>query len=182
MAKPTDDIETKCVFGISPTGQGDNVPVVVCGIPRLCWERMKDGMTSDFDLTRIGIPVKFVLFGGADHATVKGLIDQLVFQSGGKGILDLRREDFSMKPMKPKAQVQPRIDAKRDDVIQIDPRHHWGGAIAVVNEAKGWGVTAYVLIPHPDGPPQRAMIRLEWNDFVLLGCSLMWTQSPVISK
>jgi len=45
-------------------------PVVMLGIPAGAWEHMKDGDTHHFDLTKTGIPVKFVLFGGPDYPSV----------------------------------------------------------------------------------------------------------------
>lgn len=91
------DIEQKIVFGLSHTGIGDGVPLVMLGIPEGAWEYMKDGKTHTFDLTKAGVPVKLILFGGKDHAEVKGMFDQMSAASG-QPYLDARRTDFAIKP------------------------------------------------------------------------------------
>lgn len=59
---------TKPLFGIDiATREGDGTPVVVIGIPLAAWERMKDGKTTTFDLTKAGVPCQIVLFGCDDH-------------------------------------------------------------------------------------------------------------------
>ncbi len=90
------DLEEKVVFGVSADA-GDGVPLVVVGIPAGAWDYMRDGRTNHFDLTRIGLPIKLVLFGAADHATAKAAIEAGQ-AAAGEASLDLRREDFSIKP------------------------------------------------------------------------------------
>ncbi len=87
-------IEEKMVFAVSP---GDGVPVVLLGIPQGAWEYMKDGKTHTFDLTRVGIPVKLMLYGAKDHDAAMKMIE--THMSDRKlPYLDARREDFSIKP------------------------------------------------------------------------------------
>ena len=91
------DVEKKVVFAVSPTGTGDGIPVVLIGIPAGAWEHMKDGKTSDFDLSRIGIPVKFMFFGAASHADAMKTLEAAAAATG-TALLDERRRDFSIKP------------------------------------------------------------------------------------
>lgn len=93
------EIEDKMVFGVCPNGQGDGVPMVLLGIPAGAWEYMRDGKTHHFDLTRVGLPVKVMLFGAADHAAAIKVVHEHN-KSLGLSTLDLRREDFSIHPLK----------------------------------------------------------------------------------
>lgn len=90
-------IEEKIVFAISPDGQGDGVPVILMGIPAGAWEYMRNGKTHTFDLTKAGLPVKFVLYGAADHAEAMKVMEATMAASGTV-IDDRRRDDFSIKP------------------------------------------------------------------------------------
>jgi hypothetical protein len=90
-------IEEKIVFAVSPDGQGDGVPMLILGVPAAAWEYMKDGKTHNFDLTKIGVPLKLVLFGADSHdAAMKVLQDDL--KARGEPYLDERRRDFSIEP------------------------------------------------------------------------------------
>lgn len=89
--------EQKVVFGLSPDGQGDGVPLLLLGIPQAAWDYMRDGKTHTFDLTKVGLPVKLVLFGAADHAAARKAIEA-ANAAAGYPTLDLRREDFAIKP------------------------------------------------------------------------------------
>jgi hypothetical protein len=60
---------------------------------------MKDGKTHDFDLTSIGLPVKLMLFGGADHDAIMRAIEKLA-SNQGIALRDERRRDFSIKQEK----------------------------------------------------------------------------------
>lgn len=94
------NIEEKCVFAISPRGQGDGVPLLIIGIPAGGWDYMKDGKTHNFDLTKIGVPIKMVLFGAENHdAAMKVLSDGCAER--GEAYLDERQADFSIEPVKP---------------------------------------------------------------------------------
>jgi hypothetical protein len=95
----TRNIEDKVVFGVCPGGEGDGVPLVLLGIPKGAWEYMKDGKTHNFDLTKAGIPVKLMLYGGDSHSHCMKMIeahlskqdlpywtrDAKIFQSSRKG-------------------------------------------------------------------------------------------------
>lgn len=91
------DIESKMVFAVSPGGQGDNIPLVILGIPAAAWEYMHDGKTHSFDLTKIGIPVKLMLYGADDHSAAIKMIEKH-FSANGLPYVDRRRDDFSIKP------------------------------------------------------------------------------------
>ncbi len=51
-------------------------PTVILGIPKAAWEYMQDSKTHTFDLTKVGIPVQILMFGGADRADVMRLMDK----------------------------------------------------------------------------------------------------------
>lgn len=42
----------------------DGIPIVVLGVSKEAWEYCKDGKSHTFDLTRAGIPIRIMLFGG----------------------------------------------------------------------------------------------------------------------
>lgn len=62
---------------------------------------------------------------------------------------------------------------EKNDIIQIVPTHKWGGCLAVVDEAKPWGVQAYVAAPVnsvKEGPTVgRYYIRLQTGEFEVVG-------------
>lgn len=91
------NIEDKMVFGISPNGNGDGIPVVLLGIPRGAWDYMHDGKTHSFDLTKVGIPVKILIYGADNHTAAMKMIEGHMSERG-LPYLDQRREDFSIKP------------------------------------------------------------------------------------
>ena len=97
MAAGERDIEQKIVFGVSYEGQGDNIPVILIGVPVGAWDYMKDGKTSHFDLTSVGVPIKLILFGAEDHTGAMKLIEEHNRRLR-LPYLDERRRDFSIKP------------------------------------------------------------------------------------
>lgn len=90
------DIEDKVVFAVSP-GNGDGVPMVLLGIPHRAYKRMKDGRTSTFDLTKVGLPVKLILYGAENHTAAMKMIEGHMAETG-TAMLDERRADFSIQP------------------------------------------------------------------------------------
>lgn len=65
-------------------------------------------------------------------------------------------------------------ELKPGDVVQIVEGHHWCGCLAVVSELKGWGIQAYVSIPHNDGtPPGNAYIRVPNGQFERIGAAVL---------
>lgn len=93
-------IEQKTVFAISPDGTGDGVPVVIFGIPHGAWKYIRKGKTNTFDFTKLGIPLKVIMFGGSSHADVKRMIEKMQAAEGNV-LVDMRREDFSIQPKEP---------------------------------------------------------------------------------
>jgi hypothetical protein len=91
------NIEQKIVFAISPEGQGDGVPLLLVGVPRAAWVYMKDGKTHHFDLTSVGIPLKLMMYGAADHDAAMKVVQDAMAASG-QAYLDERQTDFSIQP------------------------------------------------------------------------------------
>ena len=92
----TKNIEEKVVFGVSPEGCGDGVPLVLLGIPAGAWEYMKDGKTHTFDLTKIGLPIKLVIYGAETHDAAMKMINGYMSEHN-LPYLDERHKDFSIK-------------------------------------------------------------------------------------
>lgn len=65
--------EDKMVFAVSKVG---DEPLLLLGIPASAWEHMKDGKTHHFDLTKAGIPLKLMVFGGTSRAEIQGVIEE----------------------------------------------------------------------------------------------------------
>jgi hypothetical protein len=60
---------------------------------------MKDSKTHNLDLKRIGLPGKVMLYGGDSHTHCIKMIEGHMAKEGVP-ILDLRREDFTIKELK----------------------------------------------------------------------------------
>ena len=95
--KPT--IDEKIVFCVAQGAPGE-APTAILGIPTGAWVYMADGKTHDMDLTKIGIPVKIILFGGSSHRECMSFIERSA-AAGGIVIDDQRRKDFSIGEKKP---------------------------------------------------------------------------------
>ena len=89
--------EQQVVFAIAPAGQGDGAPMLLFGIPEGAWEQMKDGHTHTFDLTKAGLPLKIVIYGGKDHAEVMKIVSDHM-KERNLPYVDERGIDFSIKP------------------------------------------------------------------------------------
>ncbi|MGH8596001.1 MAG: hypothetical protein ACREXT_05020 [Gammaproteobacteria bacterium] len=57
--------EDKMVFAVSMDG---DEPMLLLGIPQAAWEYMRGGKTHHFDLTKVGVPIKLLVFGCKDRA------------------------------------------------------------------------------------------------------------------
>jgi len=90
-----DNIEQRLVFAYSPNGTGDGVPLVVIGLPAGAWEHMRDGNTTHVDMSKFGVNLKLVLFGGESHDAVMKVLEQATF-ARGDAILDERQKDFGI--------------------------------------------------------------------------------------
>lgn len=90
----SDDSDTKISFARYEV-DGES-PTIVIGIPKAAWEHMHDGKTHHFDLTRIGVAVKLVFFGGPTSDSVMETLTEIVTKAG-KVLVDARDQDFSIK-------------------------------------------------------------------------------------
>lgn len=84
--------DEKIVFAVSPTEQGTDI---LLGIPTAAWEYMKDGKTHTFDLTKLGLPIRLIVYGGPDQLTVLGYIEAHN-KALGNTIADMRDRDFGI--------------------------------------------------------------------------------------
>lgn len=62
------------VFAISP--RGDDGTDVLLGVPTAAWEYMQHGKTHTFDLTKLGLPIRIIMCGGADQSQIREWIDR----------------------------------------------------------------------------------------------------------
>lgn len=65
--------EEKMVFAVSKAG---DEPMLLLGIPAPAWDHMKDGKTHHFDLTKVGIPLKLMVFGGNTRTEIQAIIEE----------------------------------------------------------------------------------------------------------
>jgi hypothetical protein len=87
----SDEIATKdqkVVFAISHEGTGDGIPLVLLGVPRAAWVYMRDGKTHTFDLTKAGLPIKIMMFGGNDQGEIKRLLAGPLERGQGRDLTD----------------------------------------------------------------------------------------------
>jgi hypothetical protein len=91
------NVEENIIFAVSPEGTGDGVPLVILGVPRGAWRYMHDGKTHNFDLTKVGIPVKLMIFGAMNHDAAMKILDDAA-KAGGTTYEDARQKDFSIQP------------------------------------------------------------------------------------
>lgn len=88
--------DDKILFALAPTNDGEP-PIIIFGIPDAAWEYMKDGKTHTFDLTKSGVPLRFMCFGCRSHSDgMKTLNDAMA--KAGTAYLDERNKDFSIRP------------------------------------------------------------------------------------
>lgn len=67
---------------------------------------------------------------------------------------------------------------EKDDIIQINPRHKWGPALAFVDEVKELGCRAGVYVVHNDGKPaQVAYINIADVDFERVGAKCIFVRN-----
>jgi hypothetical protein len=95
------DRETKILFAFAPPdSQPDGVPVITLMMPQKAWEYMNGGMSHDFDLTNIGIPMKIIIGRCRDHAHGMAILEQAnggaLKRSGYKDVRD--HLDVSIDP------------------------------------------------------------------------------------
>jgi hypothetical protein len=81
------DKEQKVAVGLGEALPGD-VPVLILGVPTGAWEYMKDSKTHTFDLTKVGLPLKLVMFGALTYDQVIETMDVAARVSRGEGLID----------------------------------------------------------------------------------------------
>jgi hypothetical protein len=86
--------EEKILFAIS-IDHKDQAPIIMFAIPTAAWEYMKDGKTHTFDLSKAGLPVRVVLFGGGDSESLMKVLKEDLAKQGIR-VDDRRGEDFSI--------------------------------------------------------------------------------------
>lgn len=98
-ARPSDhepvSINERVVFAVAPNHAGDNIPLVILGIPKDAWLKMASGKTHHFDLTKAGVPVRLMLFGGGSHTDIMKELNEAA-QNAGATYRDERRTDFGI--------------------------------------------------------------------------------------
>ena len=82
------------VFAVSPREGGMDV---LLGVPTAAWEYMKDGKTHTFDLTKLGLPIRILMYGGLDQGTVRRWIDEHNRSLGIVGTRERLNDDFSIE-------------------------------------------------------------------------------------
>jgi hypothetical protein len=96
---PTHPIDEKLVFALAPDGQGDGVPLLIIGVPAAAWEYMKYGKTHNLDFTKVGVPLKMMMYGAESHDAAMKII-QDAMKVLKQPYMDMRREDFSIPEKK----------------------------------------------------------------------------------
>ncbi len=84
--------EEQVIFTIG--ADHDGVPMVVLAVPEKAWEYMKDGKTHNFDLTKAGLNLRIMVFGGKDHESIISTIKQA---QGYAEAIKAFDKDFSIK-------------------------------------------------------------------------------------
>lgn len=87
------NINEKVLFGVGPSSDGLG-PVMIVGIPKDAWDYMSDGKTHQMDLTKIGLPIRLMLFGCKDHAEGMKFLEGQA-RDAGAPYRDQRRTDVS---------------------------------------------------------------------------------------
>jgi hypothetical protein len=65
----------QCLFAFKPAeNQPDGIPILMFLMPEAAWDYMHDGMSHEFDLTRVGIPIKVVIGRTKDQETGMALL------------------------------------------------------------------------------------------------------------
>lgn len=100
--RPSDHVaasdEERLVFAVAPPGANGGVTTVIIGIPLAAYEMMKDGKTQHADLGRVGIPVRFVLFGAENRDACLGAIAAAGDLSGSTSMMG---QDMGIATPKP---------------------------------------------------------------------------------
>jgi hypothetical protein len=70
MAQQPEKPDQKMLFALSPgSAETDGIETLTLLIPQAAWDYMRNGMCHEFDLTKIGVPLRMVLAGTPTHKT-----------------------------------------------------------------------------------------------------------------
>ena len=87
----------RCVIGYASAQETeDGVPLVMIGVPEGAWDHIKDGKTNHFDLTPVGLPVKFIIYGGKTPEDCAAIIVKWN-DAAGHETVDTRDRDLGIK-------------------------------------------------------------------------------------
>ena len=100
------------VFAVAPRGEGFDV---LLGVPPPAWEYMKDGHTHTFDLTKLGLTIRIIMYGGPDQSTVRRWIDEHNRSIGIVGVQERGDEDFAIGPAVVTPEERARIKTETRD-------------------------------------------------------------------
>lgn len=88
--------EKQVIFAIAPgSDMADGIPVLTFLIPEAGWDYMRNGMSHDFDLTNVGLPLKIVIGRTKNHATGMALLEPFLRRS--KNLIDAREVDVGFR-------------------------------------------------------------------------------------
>lgn len=86
--------DEQVIFAFTPADQTpDGVPVLAFVIPEAAWGYMADGRSHDFDLVRVGLPLKIIIGRTKTHASGRKLLEQA--NAIGKDTKDVSGVDLS---------------------------------------------------------------------------------------
>jgi hypothetical protein len=84
--------EQRVVFAVAAAPK----PIIVLGVSQAAWEYMEDGHTHTFDLTKVGLPVRIIMFGGPDRAACEAWIAEHNKRLGVTDVIDRRAENLGI--------------------------------------------------------------------------------------
>lgn len=73
MTDKPEDETLMCV--ISPPESDADAMLITIGVPAAAWEQMRAGHAHALDLTSAGLPIKLVVYGGADMDEVRKVLE-----------------------------------------------------------------------------------------------------------
>jgi hypothetical protein len=88
------------VFAVSPLADGGLD--ILLGVSKDAWKYMQDGRCHTFDLTKLGLPIRILMFGCADHQKA---LDYIQAHNASVGVFeteDKRGEDFTIRGGEPR--------------------------------------------------------------------------------
>jgi hypothetical protein len=89
--------DQKTLFAFVPgKDTEDGIPFLVFMVPEAAWDYMEDGHAHDFDLTKVGIPLKVTIGRCRDHAHARQII--AVANAEKAGFQDVTDADLSFTP------------------------------------------------------------------------------------